>query len=55
MKFWMYACYIYAFVTFACFFILTVIVTIGGIFDLKFLFKSLNQEVLDETDDGRVE
>ena len=32
----------------------TVVVTIGGIYDLIYLFRELNEEVLDETDDGRV-
>ena len=35
--------------------ILTVVTTVGGVFDLKFLFKKLKEEVLDETDDGRVD
>jgi hypothetical protein len=40
---------------FAIFFvIMTVVVTIGGIADLRYLFKSLNEQILDETDDGRV-
>ena len=32
----------------------TFIVIVGGIFDLKFLFKSLKEEAVDEADDGRV-
>ncbi len=32
----------------------TVVVIIGGIFDLKFLFKALREESVDVTDDGRV-
>lgn len=32
-----------------------VVIIIGGIFDLKFLFKSLQETEVDETDDGRVE
>ncbi|MDC0935680.1 hypothetical protein OAS39_05295 [Pirellulales bacterium] len=32
----------------------TVVVVIGGIFDLRFLFRALREEVADETDDGRV-
>lgn len=35
--------------------VFTVVVIIGGIFDLKFLFKSLREAEVDETDDGRVE
>lgn len=33
----------------------TVVVIVGGISDLKFLFKSLKEERIDETDDGRVQ
>ena len=35
--------------------VFTVVVIIGGISDLKFLFKSLREADVDETDDGRVE
>ncbi len=31
-----------------------VVVIVGGIFDLKFLFDALKKETVDETDDGRV-
>jgi hypothetical protein len=31
-----------------------VVVIIGGFFDLKFLFKALKEDTVDETDDGRV-
>jgi len=34
--------------------IFTVVVIVGGLFDLRFLFKALKEEVVDETDDGRV-
>jgi len=30
------------------------VVIVGGLFDLRFLFKALKEEVVDETDDGRV-
>jgi len=33
----------------------TVPVIIGGLFDLRFLFKALDQEIVDAHDDGRVE
>jgi hypothetical protein len=36
------------------FLILTVVVSIGGAVDLVHLFKSLRDQVVDETDDGRV-
>jgi hypothetical protein len=55
MKWWMYASYIYAFTMAAIFVVLTIIVTIGGVFDLRYMFRSLRQEELDPTDDGRVE
>lgn len=32
----------------------TVAVIVGGIADLRFLFKSLKEGAVDETDDGRV-
>lgn len=32
----------------------TLVVIIGGVFDLRFLFKALNDQVVDHTDDGRV-
>ena len=32
----------------------TFVVIFGGLFDLKFLFRALKEEVVDETDDGRV-
>ena len=33
----------------------TLVIIVGGFFDLKFLFNSLKYEVVDEADDGRVE
>lgn len=35
-------------------FLFAVAVVIGGIFDLRYLFNSLKEQVADETDDGRV-
>ncbi len=32
----------------------TVVIIIGGIGDLRFLLKSMDEEKVDETDDGRV-
>lgn len=32
----------------------TIVVIVGGVFDLRFLFKALNEQDGDETDDGRV-
>ena len=33
----------------------TLVVIVFGFFDLKFLFKALREELIDETDDGRVD
>lgn len=35
--------------------VFTAVVIVGGIFDLRFLFRSLREEVVDAHDDGRVE
>ena len=35
--------------------VLTLVVTIGGAFDLHWLLSRLKDEVVDEADDGRVE
>ena len=35
--------------------IFTVVVIVGGCGDLRFLMRSLKDECVDETDDGRVE
>ena len=51
---WMFITYFSFIVGILVFLVITVIVTIGGAFDLKFLFQSLKEEVLDEADDGRV-
>jgi hypothetical protein len=34
--------------------ILTLVVSIGGYFDLKYLFKSMSNQAVDPNDDGRV-
>lgn len=34
--------------------IITFVTTIGGFFDLRYLFRSLKEERVDITDDGRV-
>ena len=34
--------------------IITIVTTIGGIFDLRYLFRSLKDEQVDDTDDGRI-
>lgn len=33
----------------------TLVVIVGGLFDLQYLFKSLREETVDAADDGRVE
>ena len=55
MTTWIYFTYAYIgfFITVSI--VGTIIVLIGGIFDLKFFLKSLNEDVVDETDDGRVD
>ena len=32
----------------------TLVVIVGGVFDLRFLFNALSDEAVDEADDGRV-
>jgi hypothetical protein len=34
--------------------VFTIVVAIGGISDLRFLLKAMDEEVADESDDGRV-
>jgi hypothetical protein len=34
--------------------VFTLVVIVGGAFDLRFLFNALNEDVGDEADDGRV-
>ena len=34
--------------------VFTVVVAIGGVGDLRFLLKAMDEEVADESDDGRV-
>lgn len=48
------ATYVYVSVSIAAFLGFTIVVTIGGIFDLIYMFRELETEILDETDDGRV-
>ena len=54
MSFWMFFSYVLFIISCLIFLVITVVITVGGAYDLKFLFKSLKEEVLDETDDGRV-
>lgn len=34
--------------------VFTLVVIVGGVYDLRFLFAALNEAEVDETDDGRV-
>ena len=44
----------YLLVSFCLNVVVVIWVTIGGIFDLKYLFHVLKTEIVDDTDDGRV-
>ena len=54
MPAWIYFTYVYVVLFILLFLVLTVIVVIGGYVDLKYLFKSLKEEIVDEADDGRI-
>jgi hypothetical protein len=45
--------YVFVSVAIIAFVAFSVVVTIGGIFDLLFMFRELKASELDETDDGR--
>ena len=44
----------YLLISFCLNIVVVIWVTIGGVFDLKYLFKVLKEEQIDDTDDGRV-
>ncbi len=44
----------YLLISFCLNIVVVIWVTIGGVFDLKYLFKVLKEEKIDDTDDGRV-
>lgn len=44
----------YLLISFCLNIVVVIWVTIGGIFDLRYLFKVLKEETIDDTDDGRV-
>ena len=44
----------YLLISFCINIVVVIWVTIGGVFDLKHLFKVLNEANVDDTDDGRV-
>jgi hypothetical protein len=51
---WVTFCYIFSAVSIVLYLGFTVVVTIGGIIDLVYMFKQLESSQVDETDDGRV-
>jgi uncharacterized membrane protein len=44
----------YLLISFCLNIVVVIWVTIGGVFDLQYLFKVLKEEKIDDTDDGRV-
>jgi len=44
----------YLLISFCLNIVVVIWVTIGGIFDLRYLFRVLKEEKVDDTDDGRV-
>jgi hypothetical protein len=54
LGFWSPVIYWFVFVNAILCALFTLVVIVGGVFDLRFLFRALNEELLDETDDGRV-
>ena len=44
----------YLLISFCLNIVVVVWVSIGGVFDLRYLFKVLKEEKIDDTDDGRV-
>ena len=44
----------YLLISFCLNIVVVIWVSIGGVFDLKYLFKVLKEEKIDDTDDGRV-
>jgi hypothetical protein len=51
---WAYASYWYVGIAVITNLLFSIVISIGGGFDLVWMFKSLKEEVVDETDDGRV-
>lgn len=54
LGFWSPAIYWFVMVNALATLVFTLVVIVGGCFDLAFLFRSLKEETVDETDDGRV-
>ena len=51
---WVTIAYVFTAIMVPAYLLFTVVVTVGGIIDLVYMFRELNKEVVDETDDGRV-
>jgi len=51
---WVMVTYVFVATAIIAFIGFSIVVTIGGIFDLVYMFKELKSEVVDESDDGRV-
>ena len=53
MSNWAIATYCFVSVSMFAYIIFFIVIMIGGIFDLGYLFRSLKTEIADPTDDGR--
>ena len=52
--FWSKFIFWYVFINgFSCM-VFTIVIIVGGFYDLRYLFRSLREEGIDEQDDGRV-
>ena len=51
---WVTVDYAYGVIMVATYVVFSVVVTIGGMMDLVYMFRELKNAVVDETDDGRV-
>ena len=54
LGFWSPAIYWFVMINALATLVFTAVVIVGGFFDLAFLFRALQEEAVDETDDGRV-
>lgn len=52
---WVSFSYIFSAVSIVLYLGFTVVVTVGGVIDLVYMFRQLEAGEVDETDDGRVE
>ena len=53
MSSWAIVTYWYTVISLIIYVAFTIIISVGGFFDLRFLFRELDSQVLDEKDDGR--